>query len=91
MINAIRDTVYRLVSRDTTGHDFYHAERTYKAAMSIAKREKCDTLVLGAACYLHDIFRPKELENGILDWHCGPEALQKIEKMLRALNFPEHK
>jgi uncharacterized protein len=37
------------------GHDWFHIERVYKNALSIAKAEKCDLLVVQLAALLHDI------------------------------------
>lgn len=37
------------------GHDWFHVQRVYNNALSIAKDEKCDFLVVQLAALLHDI------------------------------------
>ena len=91
MLDQIRDIARKHMQVDSTGHDFYHAERTYNLGMRIAATEKCDELVVAASCYLHDIFRPIEASLGILNWHVSPDAMIELEKILRETGFQEDK
>ncbi len=63
-------------------HDFSHVERVYKLAMNIGRQEKADLLILGAACWLHDIGRKKEMDSrGRIDHAIyGEEMARKILK-----------
>lgn len=92
MIYQIREEAERRLSgeRDPT-HDFYHAVRTYNLGCEISRAEGMDLEIVGAAALLHDLFRSKEKELKILNYHVGPEALSEIEKILRKTNFPEGK
>jgi uncharacterized protein len=49
------------------GHDWFHIERVYKNALSIAENEVCDDTVVKLAALLHDIADSK--------FHNGDEAI----------------
>jgi uncharacterized protein len=87
MIERVRELAKGILKEDTSGHEFYHVERTYNIGMRIAEKEECDKLALGSACYLHDAFRHLEKERG-LNWHVSPEAINWIRQLLRSINFP---
>ena len=62
------------------GHDFFHIERVYKNALTIAKSEKVDEFIVALGALLHDIADSK--------FHGGDETIgpQKARKFLE-----EHK
>jgi len=53
------------------GHDWFHIERVYKNALSIAKEEVCNETIVKLAALLHDIADSK-FNNG--DETVGPET-----------------
>ncbi len=57
------------------GHDWFHTERVYKNALTIAKNEKADTLVVTLASLLHDIADSK-FYNG--DESIGPRKAREF-------------
>ena len=65
---------------ESSGHDFYHAERVYNNAMYLQQKEGGDRFVIGVAALVHDICRPWEKKTGKL--HFGPEALEIIGEVL---------
>jgi len=90
MIRKIRNLVSTLLKEDQAD-DFYHAERTYNLGMRIAWTESCDRLVVGAACYLHDLHSQDEKKREVPNWHVGREALSVIEQLLLGQKFPPDK
>ena len=57
------------------GHDWFHIERVYKNALSIADNEDCDDTVVKLGALLHDIADSK-FHNG--DETVGPEIARKF-------------
>lgn len=57
------------------GHDWFHIERVYKNAMSIANNEVCDDTVVKLAALLHDIADSK-FHNG--DETVGPKIAREF-------------
>ncbi len=63
-----------------SGHDWFHINRVYKNALTIAKEENIDTFVVQLAALLHDIADSK-FNNG--DENIGP---QKAKLFLESLD-----
>lgn len=61
------------------GHDWFHVQRVYNNALSIAKDEKCDFLVVQLAALLHDIADSK-FYNG--DETIGPATARAFMESL---------
>ena len=57
------------------GHDWFHIERVYKNALSIADGEVCDTTVVKLGALLHDIADSK-FNNG--DETIGPKIAREF-------------
>jgi uncharacterized protein len=57
------------------GHDWFHIERVYKTALSIAKNEPVDIMVVSLAALLHDIADSK-FNNG--DETIGPRVASEF-------------
>lgn len=56
LVQQIKDFVKEEMSREATGHDWFHVERVYKMALLIAKNESnVDLFIIKAAALLHDI------------------------------------
>lgn len=80
------------------GHDWWHIERVWKNAMTIAKTEKVNLLVVNLAALLHDIADAK-FNNG--DEETGPakakqflqsiavskEVIEHVENIIRHISF----
>ena len=72
---------------DRTGHDFYHAKRTYDLAMKIHEKEGGNKLVIGVASLLHDIHRIIFNEEG--NQVSPKESLNCVKEILDNLNLDE--
>jgi len=57
------------------GHDWFHIERVYKNALSIAEGENCDGIVVKLGALLHDIADSK-FHNG--DETIGPKMAREF-------------
>lgn len=80
------------------GHDWWHIERVWKNAMTIAKTEKVNLLVVNLAALLHDIADVK-FNNG--DEEAGPvkakqflqsinvlqDVIEPVENIIRHISF----
>ena len=80
------------------GHDWWHIERVWKNAMTIAKTEKVNLLVVNLAALLHDIADVK-FNNG--DEEAGPvkakqflqsinvlkDVIEHVENIIRHISF----
>ena len=72
-------------------HDIGHLRRVWKNCQKINDEEqkKCDTQVLLAAAYFHDLFNPPKNSSERKIASCV--SADKAEKILRGLDFPKHK
>ncbi|NIP66929.1 HD domain-containing protein [Candidatus Bathyarchaeota archaeon] len=70
-------------------HDKYHSERVYNLALQIARDEKADLKVVGAAALLHDVARALEDQDKIEDH--ATEGARMAQEILEEENFPQEK
>jgi uncharacterized protein len=77
----LKPIVREFLEKDSSGHDYYHAERVFNSALTLQKKEGGNIVVIGSAALMHDICRPWEKKTGKL--HYGEEALEIIAKELR--------
>ena len=56
-----------------SGHDWFHTERVYNIALSIAKEEKVQTIIVALSALLHDIAEHK--------FHNGDETIGPKKRM----------
>jgi len=88
-IKQLRPKVIELFSKDSTGHNTDHLERTMNLALYLQKSEGGDKLIIGVAAFLHDIHRVIQNETGS---YCTPkESILKVEELLKEVNFPKEK
>lgn len=79
--NNVAKIVKSQLERESSGHDFYHAERVFKNALTIQAIEGGDRHVIGVAALVHDLCRPWEKRTGNKS-HFGEEALEIIKEAL---------
>ena len=86
---SLAKEVQNFLVGESSGHDFYHAERVFNNAIYIQRYEGGDIAFIGSAALVHDICRPWEKKTGKL--HFGKEALEIIRKVLKKSGMPEVK
>ena len=55
IIDEAIEYVKKVFEQDYSGHDFFHTFRVYKMAITIAKQESADMLIVQLAALLHDV------------------------------------
>lgn len=63
IINQLKDLLKQEFAHESTGHDWFHIERVWKNAKTIAKTEGGDTFIIELGALLHDIADHKFVEN----------------------------
>lgn len=80
-LKKTEEYVYRLMSNDTTGHDWWHIFRVRKLALKIAEKEGGDLFLIQLSALLHDVD----------DWKLKKEGDTSVisELWLRTMSLPE--
>ena len=91
----------RVLSADTTGHDWSHIKRVVNTAKTIAKAEGADLFICEAAALLHDVIDDKivndpatalkELKGFLISIEVTPEQVEAIESIITRMSFKNHK
>ena len=63
-IEQVKPFLIKLFEDDSSGHDYWHLERTKNLALTLQEKEGGDRIVIGLAAYLHDIHRIMQNEMG---------------------------
>lgn len=101
MQNIIEKTivfVQKELQHNESGHDWFHIERVYNTAVTIAKKEACDLTVVKLAALLHDIADSKfhngdesvgpEKAAGFLEsLAIDPEIIEHVKKIIENISF----
>lgn len=77
-LSKLSEEMRKFLEKESSGHDYYHAERVLNNALYIQKFEGGDKDVIGASSLVHDVCRPWEKKTG--KSHFGKEALKIIMK-----------
>ena len=76
----VAEKVKEVLEVESSGHDFYHAERVFKVALQIQEQEGGDRNVIGVSSLVHDVCRPWEKRTG--KSHFGDGAIEIIRQLL---------
>lgn len=80
------------------GHDWFHTERVYKTALTIAEQEKANLQTVALAALLHDIadskfhdgdetIGPKKAEEFLLDQKLDSAAIDAVVNIIKHMSF----
>ena len=80
------------------GHDWFHIERVYKNAMTIAEGEKVNALVVALGALLHDIadskffngdetIAPKMATEFLLSQNCDSAVIEHVVQIIKNISF----
>lgn len=71
IINDTKEMVREKLLNEGTGHDWYHIERVWKTAVTLAEKEKANRFIVELAALLHDLIDDKLVSN-------KDEAVQEV-------------
>lgn len=71
IINDTKEMVRKKLLNEGTGHDWYHIERVWKTAVTLAEKEKANRFIVELAALLHDLIDDKLVSN-------KDEAVQEV-------------
>jgi len=98
ILDKTREYVKKIMSSDTSGHDFHHVERVARNARIILKKEKADHFVVMMACYLHDLDDPKLVRSEkdltrkyLASCPLDKEKSERILKITEEISFSKQK
>ena len=75
-MDKIINFVRKELANDSSGHDFFHAQRVVNNALKILKHENANEKIVVCACYLHDCVDKKLFEN-------VNEQIEKVKFLLK--------
>ena len=100
-LEAMEQYVQRVLSSDTSGHDWSHIERVVNTTKTIAQEEGADLFICEAAALLHDIIDDKivkdpavalkELKEFLTSIELTYEQIDAIESIITRISFKNHK
>lgn len=99
-LKAMEQYAKRVLSSDTSGHDWSHIERVVNTTKTIAKAEGADLFICEAAALLHDVIDDKivqdpavalkELKKFLTSIEVAPEEIEAIESIITRMSFKNH-
>ena len=99
-LKAMEQYAKRVLSSDTTGHDWSHIERVFNTTKTIAEAEGADLFICEAAALLHDVIDDKivqdstdalkELKKFLISIEVAPEEIEAIESIITRMSFKNH-
>ena len=91
----------RVLSADTTGHDWSHIKRVVNTTKTIARAEGADLFICEASALLHDVIDDKivkapavalkELKEFLTSIGLTSEQIEAIESIVTRMSFKNHK
>lgn len=64
-IEKLRPIVLELFSKESSGHDIGHLERTMNLALYLQEKEGGDRVIIGISAFLHDVHRIMQKKRGV--------------------------
>lgn len=99
-LKAMEQYAKRVLSSDTTGHDWSHIERVVNTTKTIAEAEEADLFICEAAAILHDVIDDKivqdpadalkELKKFLTSIEVAPDESEAIESIITRMSFKNH-
>jgi len=82
MIHQVESYVKKMLSHDTSGHDWFHIKRVRSIALQLQQYEGGDIFIIEMASLLHDVADAKLNKN-------EQEGIQKVKTFLQSLEITE--
>lgn len=87
LINQLRQKVEAYFSKDASGHNIDHLERTFNYALYLQSKEGGDKIVVGISAFIHDIHRILGAEQN--RFVSPKESLPVVEEFLKDLDITD--
>lgn len=87
IIDNLRDKVKKYFSKDASGHNIDHLERTLAYALYLQSKEGGDQIVVGVSAFIHDIHRILQAEKG--RFVSPKESLPVVETFLQDIDITD--
>ncbi len=95
LIDKTKDFVQNELEGDSSGHDWWHVYRVWKSAISIAKEENVNLLVVELAALLHDVddwkisgsLEPVKSKKWMEEQRVDSEVIVQICDIIRNVSF----
>ena len=87
IINQLREKVENYFSKDASGHNIDHLERTLKYALYLQSKEGGDEVVVAVSAFIHDIHRILGAEKN--RFVSPKESLPVVEEFLNNIELTE--
>lgn len=97
IINDTKEMVREKLLNEGTGHDWYHIERVWKTAVTLAEKEKANRFIVELAALLHDLIDDKlvsdkdEAVQEVMYWLEGvgvtSKDSEKILEIIETISF----
>ncbi len=86
-IEKLRPIISELFSKESSGHDIGHLERTMKLALYLQEKEGGDRIIIGISAFLHDIHRIMQKERGV--FVAPKDSLDTVKKILSNIELTQ--
>ncbi len=96
IVEAAKSYVFKHLSQETTGHDYYHALRVYDMAIYLASGYEVDEKVISLASLLHDLEDEKItndktlIDNFFKENKIEEEMIIKVKTIIKNMSFRDH-
>jgi uncharacterized protein len=88
VIDKTRNYVKEVLSKDSSGHDYWHAHRVSNLAKKIGEKERANLYIVELSALLHDTHRIIQRQTGKF---CSPkDSLPKVKEILEEQKIDNH-
>lgn len=86
-IEELKPIVLELFSKESSGHDMGHLERTMKMALYLQEKEGGDRVIIGISAFLHDVHRIMQKERG--EFVSPKDSLDMVKNILSDIELTQ--
>lgn len=98
IIAATKNHIYKALSGEGTGHDWWHIERVWNLAMTIAKEENANLFIVTLGALVHDIadhkfydgdheIGPVKAREWLIQVGCTSDEVDQVVAIVKEISF----
>ncbi|MGD9964544.1 MAG: HD domain-containing protein [Candidatus Izemoplasmatales bacterium] len=97
VVELAKDYVKKILSNESTGHDYLHSMRVYKMAIHLAEDKEVDLILISLAALLHDLDDYKIAKEGskralnFLNEHVNEKTKDKVMDIINNMSYSSFK